>query len=111
MVNEAFGFSFASLVLVFAQNRYECLREGAFGKHSSQQVGEFEGDEERIGHQACAKRAGDDKVANESEDAGEQCHAADGNEGFEQVHSYGSVVPLEKARHLSPLLQRSNGVA
>ena len=97
MINQAFGFHMSALVLVLAKNGNECLGEGAFGKQAAQQVWKLEGNEEGIRQHACAESAGDDKVANESEYAGEQRHAADGNEGFEKIHSAVSVGATENA--------------
>jgi hypothetical protein len=87
MVDQQPGFLVAALVLVFAEDRHEGLRESAFGEHPAQQVGQLEGDEEGVGRQAGAKGAGDDEIADETENARQQRHAADRGEGAEKIHA------------------------
>ena len=86
VIDQAEGFHVAALVLVFAEDGHEGLREGALGEQPAQQVGQLEGDEEGVGRQSGAERAGDDEVAHEAEDAREQRHAADRGEGAKQIH-------------------------
>jgi hypothetical protein len=86
VVDQQQGFAVAALVLVFAEDGHEGLREGALGEHPAQQVGELEGDEEGVGRHAGAEAAGDDEVADETENAREQRHAADRGEGAKKIH-------------------------
>ena len=86
MVDKLTGFCRATLVLVFAKNRDNRLRESAFCKQAAQQVRQFEGDKERISEHSGAEDSGDNEIANEAEDAREQRHSADGGEGFKKIH-------------------------
>ncbi|CFE02793.1 Uncharacterised protein [Bordetella pertussis] len=62
-----------------AQDGHEGLRERAFGKQAAQQVGNTEGDPERIGQGARAERARHQDVAHQAGDARQQGETADGS--------------------------------
>ncbi len=51
------------LALVFGQDRHECLGKGTLGKNTAQQIGQLEGDEERIRGHSGTESARDDGVA------------------------------------------------
>jgi hypothetical protein len=70
-----------------AEHRHEGLREGAFGKQAAQQVGQLEGDKEGVGEHAGPESARDHEVADKTEDARQQGHAADGGESLQEVHA------------------------
>ena len=67
------------------------LRECAFRKQPSKQVGYAEGHEERVGCDTCPEDPGNEFVPDKSEDAGNQRHPADGSEGFKQIHGAGML--------------------
>ena len=77
---------FTLLVDVFGKNGDKCLGERAFRKQSSQQVGNAERDEKRIGETGCAKRPSYQQLTNQPCDTREHGHAGDGQQCLEQVH-------------------------
>ena len=86
VVDQGAGVFRAALVLVFAKNGHESLREGAFREHPAQQVGQLEGDEKGVGRQSGAKSAGNDEIANKAENPRQQGHSADGGQRAKQIH-------------------------
>ena len=86
VIDQQFGFVVPAPVTVFAENRHERLRERALGEQAAQQVGQLERDEKRIRRRARAEDPRDQHIAHKGEDARKQCQAADGGEGFKEVH-------------------------
>ena len=107
MVDQPVGFFLTAFVLVFGQNGHERLRKCAFGKHPAQQVGQAEGNEERVGFHAGSKGAGNHEVAHETEYSRQQGHAADGGEGAQKIHRSHREAGKKNAKrvHFSGLLR------
>ena len=59
------------------KQRHESEIESALGEQAAEQVGQFEGDEERVGDHAGADIAGDQNIAQESEHPRDQRETAD----------------------------------
>ena len=97
VIDQQPGLVVPAPVPVFAEDRHERLRESAFGEQSTQQVGQFERHEERVGCRPRAEYPRDQHIAHKREDARNQCQAADGSEGFKEVHS--SYVYAANAAH------------
>jgi hypothetical protein len=88
MVDQVARCLFARSCLVFGQNRHERLRKSPFGEHPAQQVRQAERDEKGVGVQPGAECLGDHGIAHKTEDARYQRHAADGDQGLEQIHCF-----------------------
>jgi hypothetical protein len=73
-------------IFVFGKYGYEGLRKRTFGKQAAQQVGDAECHKKSVGFDTCAKNAGNDDIPRKSQNAGYECHPADGDKGFEQIH-------------------------
>ena len=58
LIDQGMGGLMALAAFVFRQDRHEGLRERAFGKQPPQQVGDLEGDEERVGEHARRRTRG-----------------------------------------------------
>ena len=86
MVNQRARLLHGSGSPVFTQNRYEGLGKCSFGKQPPEKIGEPKCNEERVGIKTCAKQSGDYGVTYKSQDSRNQRHAADGRQGFEQIH-------------------------
>ncbi len=110
MFDQQQRFLVAAPVLVFAENGHEGLRKRAFGEHTAQQVGQLEGDEEGIRRQPGAEGAGDDEVANETENSREQRHAADRRQGAEKIHGMPALPDSACERYNCTLCRCSSSV-
>ena len=86
MINKPLGLNFAALILVFPQNRNKSLRKGTFCKQAAQQIRQLERDEKGIGKHPRTEYPRYHEIADEAENAREQCHTADGGKCFKQIH-------------------------
>jgi hypothetical protein len=75
----------AALPMIFGEDRHERLRKRAFGEQPAQEIRQTERCFERVHLHAGAESRRFDTLPNESSDAGQQCHPADGREGAEKV--------------------------
>jgi hypothetical protein len=86
VIDEQARVVLAAPVLVFREDRHEGLGECPLGEQPSQQVGDPERDEKRVGGKARAECARDHHIANEAENARDERHAAHHRQGLEQIH-------------------------
>ena len=77
--------------------RHEGRGEGALGEDGAEMVGQAEGDEEGVGHRACAKHRGHDHVADEARDAGDERPPADGGDALDHWWLW-AVIPPPRSR-------------
>ncbi|MCY1530354.1 hypothetical protein D9M68_655380 [compost metagenome] len=68
------------------QHRHECLAESTLGEEAAQQVGNAEGDVERVGQRTSAKGGRHEQFAHQSRDAGSEGEQGNERGGFEQGH-------------------------
>ena len=94
-----------ALLPVLGEHRHEGLRKGPFREEAPQQIGEPEGDEERIGLPRCAEGARDDDVAHEAEDPRSQGAASGPRRRTEQgaVYPARSIEFIAVALHTFPV--------
>ena len=83
MIDQQPRVRFAATVLVFGEYRHESLGKRAFGKQPAQQVGDLESNEERVGREPRAERARHHRIADKTENARQQRHAAHRSERFQ----------------------------
>src|SRR6185369_7387701 len=81
------GRGLAARALVVGEDRYECLRERAFGKHAAQDIRQAERRFEGIHLQSGAETDRLDALAHQSGDARQQGQRADGGERPQQIHA------------------------
>ncbi len=85
--NQVAGRGLAARAFVLGEDRYECLRERAFGKHAAQDVGQAKRRFEGIHLQSGAETDRLDALAHQSGDARQQGQRADGGERPQQIHA------------------------
>src|SRR5439155_4249471 len=86
-VDQRLGLGLGMAVLVLGEHRHEGLREGALGEQAPQQVRDAEGDEERVGGEARAEGARDEKIAHIAQDAADERQARYRKQGAQEVHA------------------------
>ena len=92
-VGEEFGRVDASLLEDARIGRHEGGGEGALGEDGAEMVGQAEGDEEGVGHGACAEHRGHDHVADEARDAGDERLPTDGGDALDHWWSWAVIPP------------------
>ena len=92
-VGEELGRVDASLLEDTRIGRHEGGGEGALGEDGAEMVGQAEGDEEGVGHGACAQHRGHDHVADEARDAGDERPPADGGDALDHWWSWAVIPP------------------
>src|SRR5206468_11807559 len=85
------GCVVAALAAVLRQDGDERLRERAFGEQAPQEVGQPERGLEGVHRQSSAEGRRLEALARKTGNAGQQRHAADRSERFEEVHVRGSA--------------------
>ena len=86
MIHQQLGLPGTFSILVFAEDRHECLGKCAFRKHAAQQVWKFESDKKSVRRHPCTEDACHQHIAHKGQDARNQSQAADSSKGFKQIH-------------------------